>query len=102
MTELIQDQIASEREYQNKRHGGFLHDREHSPFEWADFRTEYQRRAHYYFVIGDREAYRRNLIKIAALTVAEMEAYDTQKEIILQGDTVQLELPFDTTLAQEK
>lgn len=71
---VFQD-IARERAYQDRKWGGPEHDATETPPQWMAYRQPYQGRAlaRYY---SDPAEYRRQIVKLAALAVAEIEALD--------------------------
>ena len=66
----IYDEIKAERERQDAQWGGPEHDDRHAPIEWSSYRARFERRG------GQGASRRANLVKIAALAVAEIESID--------------------------
>ena len=69
----ILQEIAIEREAQDAKWGGSPHDDMHSTFDWVRFIRHHTNRA-----VGRRKKddYRKQMIRIAALAVAAIEAFD--------------------------
>lgn len=66
-------EVSKERRYQDRKWGGPIADDGHTPGEWLGFIREYWR--------AERGAnYRDRLLKIAALAVAAIEAFDRELE----------------------
>ena len=68
--------IQEERLHQNRKWGGHYHDVLHSAKEWNLFRTKYECLAGHAEQYCNRTELRANLIKIAALAVAQIEVLD--------------------------
>lgn len=71
---IVLEQIAAEREKQDRQWGGASHDDEHTRRDWLGFIKEHRDRAQRSI---DKDAdYRHRLIVIAALAVAAVESLD--------------------------
>ena len=85
MTDVKKDlyvEIADERFHQDKKWGGPDHDSHHTSFEWVGFITHYLGKSIECIInnAGKEEhqllLFRYNMIKVAALAVAAVEAVD--------------------------
>lgn len=82
--EIIYQQIDAERDRQDKQWGGGGHDDDHDARDWLNFIDEHNARAKKALAkrTGQREAtpdydeYRKQLVEVAALAVAAIEARD--------------------------
>lgn len=80
--ESIFQEIRLEREHQDKKWGGSEHDNEHGAYDWAAFITYYLGKSVELFVneVGQPQGkllmFRYNMVKIAALAIAAIEAVD--------------------------
>ena len=71
-----------------------VHDSSHTAFDWKDYRDEYQRRALYYYTMGQSDRYRENMIKVAGLCISELTAFDLSRQV-RQQQSEQLRLPLE-------
>lgn len=74
------DEIIVERGYQNQKFGPAFDDL-NNPYNWAAYICQYATR----HLIGDpmlvnRELFRKDMVKVAAIAVAALEALDRAKE----------------------
>jgi hypothetical protein len=70
------EEIRAEREAQDAEWGGTAHDDTHTQFDWWDFIKQHNDRS----IRGQkRDDYRKQLIRIAALAVAAVQAFDRKK-----------------------
>ncbi len=81
-TNLILEEIKEERVHQNKKWGGADHDDLHGPYEWVAFITTYIGQS-IQDIVNENGNYqlnlrtfRYNMVKVAALAVAAIEAVD--------------------------
>lgn len=75
-------QILIEREHQNQKWGGIEHDAAHFECDWIEFLEDHCGEAYLHIEDGSPvEVYRHNLIEIAALAVAAIEALDYKCEL---------------------
>jgi len=72
--EKIIEEILAEREYQDHKWGGDVHDDRHSSHDWVAFITKHLGKAVCWPWSGDR--FRTQMIKVAALAVAAAEWHD--------------------------
>lgn len=75
----VYEEIKQERARQDKEWGGPRHDDTHSEFHWRDFIQEHVQRSR---SLG---AYRRQMIRVAALAVAAIESYDRRADSAAKG-----------------
>jgi hypothetical protein len=91
----VYDEIRAERATQDERWGGPAHDDGHSPLDWIRYLAEHLARAggwaaeildeqHWFTAhisgsVDHMPAYRRQLVRVAALAVAAIESYDRRQ-----------------------
>jgi hypothetical protein len=89
--ESILEEIRQERAHQDKKWGGPSHDDVHSPYDWSAFILTYLGQSISDFVkeSGRVEpklrAFRYNMIKVAALAIAAVEAVDRKLEVFVSA-----------------
>ena len=69
----IYDEIKKERKEQDAKWGGPAHDDEHIPAEWRRFIIYH---ANLPFMVGEKEDFRYQMVRVAALAVAAIESID--------------------------
>ena len=75
-------EIQEERERQSKNWGGAQHDDQHTPNDWIAFIAYHAGRGSY------RSNFRTQMVKVAALAVAAIEAWDRRSIIPPPSDTI--------------
>jgi hypothetical protein len=78
-TSDVLGEVARERVAQDEKWGGPTHDFIHSPADWNRYIREHEVRAEQALAgepIRDTDTWRRQMIRVAALAVAAVEAYD--------------------------
>lgn len=75
MTTNPYDDVRKERAAQDAQWGGSAHDDEHTPEEWFSFRQKFEERV---LVRSEFHKVREELVKIAALTLAQIESLDRE------------------------
>jgi hypothetical protein len=84
--EKILEEIKAEREHQDHVWGGPDHDDNHHPYDWVVFIINYLGQSLSPIINKERDKknnyriYRYNMIKVAALSVAAIEAIDRMLE----------------------
>lgn len=68
--------VLVERFQQTSQWGGAAHDDLHAPAEWVDFLLKQLALAEAPAIARDRQGLRRRLVRIAALSLAAIEAFD--------------------------
>lgn len=76
--ETIYDQIKEERRIQDQKWGGIEHDDTHSSNDWVAYIAKHLGRA----ADWDYTAFRRHMIRVAALAVAAIEWVDRRIETL--------------------
>ena len=74
MTQALDDVIAER--YKQRGHWTDFHDDEHNAHDWAAILLRYEGLAMQAAEHDDREGYRLNLVKAAAVALAAIESYD--------------------------
>lgn len=69
----VYDEIRAEREHQDAKWGGPMHDDDHDEFDWLSYLDEHLGKARNAHETG---TYRRQLVRVAALAVAAVESFD--------------------------
>lgn len=72
-------EVMAERDRQDRKWGGATHDRVHSPADWNRYIREHEVRAESVLAgepIRDGDKWRQQMIRVAALAVAAIEAHD--------------------------
>jgi hypothetical protein len=77
-TDLWQD-IQDERDRQDAQWGGPKHDDQHTASQWASFRGKFENRQ--LRLTDDPRKQREELVKIAALTIAQIESLDRNLDV---------------------
>jgi hypothetical protein len=72
MTRKILEDVRNERIYQNRKWGGREHDRLHTSSEWKQIIADCLQETR----IQSTEEYRLTLVKVAAVALAALEAFD--------------------------
>lgn len=84
--ESILAEVSAERSRQDKLFGGPDHDAQHTPAEWVSLITRHLGLSVDDGTIsGDPERYRRQMIRVAALAVAALEALERKTELAAAG-----------------
>jgi hypothetical protein len=73
------DRLSEEREYQNDRWGGPIHDREHNIGDWVIYMEHYLQKAKTSLTTGSTEDALSELRKVTALGVACFEQFECPK-----------------------
>lgn len=76
---MVLNAIQAERDYQNKIHGGPVHDRTHTVAEWLEMMNDKLRDAQEYVFHGENNFALEEMLKIVALGVACMEVHGVRK-----------------------
>ena|SRR5882724_12439815 len=72
----IFEEIRAEREVQDAKWGGPTHDDKHTQLEWWTFIKHHSRRS----IRGKKtDSYRKQMIRVAALAIAAIQAFDRRK-----------------------
>ncbi len=79
-TRTVLCEVEQERERQDQKWGGPLHDDEHSTAEFVQYIEDYAGWARQMASIPNREKARRRLVQVAALAVAAVESIDRRHE----------------------
>lgn len=83
----ILTEIVEERTRQDEKYGGPEHDDAHHPCDWVFFIDRFRANAQRSADLGQMDAYRKSLVRVAALAVAALESFDRkvhhQKQIDL-------------------
>lgn len=75
----VYDILSEEREYQDEKWGGSIHDKSHTLGEWLLFIRKYLNDAENAMYDGDEEAAKNAIRKITALGIASMEVINVPK-----------------------
>lgn len=75
-------EVATERNRQNEKWGGAIHDDQHTTAHFADLLMAYASWAKAMHAMGSPDKARRRLIQVAALAVAAVESMDRKKAIV--------------------
>jgi NTP pyrophosphatase (non-canonical NTP hydrolase) len=74
-TDEVLDEVAAERRRQNDKWG----EQNHSPERWLTILAEEVGEAAYSYLEDDRDNYRTEMVQVAAVAVAAIEAHDRGK-----------------------
>lgn len=84
----ILSEIARERKAQDAKHGGPENDDHHSTEDWALFLAHHLGQTVRAIVDGNEAGYRQELIEMAALSVAAIEAFDRMGKLLHNGNGI--------------